>query len=185
VEVGVYGANFKLLPGGGTAAAPAALSGPVNQFRDFAEDFQYQFIGDEHLFSVAGTRIHESMRLDASFAAGAVSNPRDDLTTIRATGTYYFRRKYGASVSHFSTTGSIDPGLYPAGPAPGVITSANGSPDTKGWIAELNYLPWLNTKLSLQYTTYTQFNGGNSNYDGFGRNASANGTAYLLLWLNF
>jgi hypothetical protein len=184
-EVGVYGANFKLLPGGGTTDAPAALSGPVNQFRDVAEDFQYQFIGDEHLFSVTGTRIHESMRLNASFAVGAVSNPRDDLTTIRVTGTYYYHRKLGASISHFATTGSTDPGLYPAAPAPGVITSANGSPDTKGWIGELNYLPWLNTKLSLQYTTYTQFNGGSSNYDGFGRNASANGSTYLLLWLTF
>jgi hypothetical protein len=66
-----------------------------------------------------------------------------------------------------------------------VITSANGSPDTRGWIAELNYLPWLNTKLSLQFTKYTQFNGGDSNYDGFGRNASANGSTYLLLWLTF
>jgi hypothetical protein len=100
-------------------------------------------------------------------------------------GTYYFRRKYGGSISHFSTTGSVDPGLYPAGPAPGVITSANGSPNTRGWIAELNYLPWLNTKLSLQFTKYTQFNGGDSNYDGFGRNASANGSTYLLLWLTF
>ena len=66
-----------------------------------------------------------------------------------------------------------------------MITSANGSPDTKGWIGELDYLPWLNTKLSLQYTTYTQFNGGSSNYDGFHRNASANGSTYLLLWLTF
>jgi len=185
VEVGAYGANFKLLPGGGSVGTPAALSGPVNAFKDIAEDVQYQFIGDEHLFSVSGTRIHESMKLDASFAAGAVSKPSDDLTTIRATGTYYFRRKYGATISYFTTTGSVDPGLYPAGAAPGVITSANGSPDTKGWIAELNYLPWLNTKLSLQYTTYTKFNGGNSNYDGFGRNASANGSTYLLLWLTF
>ena len=185
IEVGAYGANFKLLPGGGSAGTPAALSGPVNQFKDIAEDFQYQFIGDEHMFSLAGTRIHESMQLNASFAALAVSNPSDDLTTLRVTGTYYFRHKFGASISHFSTTGSVDPGLYPAGAAPGVVTSANGSPDTKGWIAELNYLPWLNTKLSLQYTTYTQFNGGNSNYDGFGRNASANGSTYLLLWLTF
>jgi hypothetical protein len=185
LELGVYGASFKLLPGGGSVSAPASLSGPVNQFRDIAEDFQYQFIGDQHLISVSGTRIHESMQLDASFAAMAVSNPRDDLTTTRVTGTYYFRRKFGATISHFSTTGSVDPGLYPAGAAPGVVTSANGSPDTKGWIAELNYLPWLNTKLSLQYTTYSQFNGGSSNYDGFGRNASANGSAYLLLWLTF
>ena len=185
LEIGVYGASFKLFPGGGSTASPASLSGAVNQFRDVAEDFQYQFIGDEHLFGLNGTRIHESMHLNASFAAGAVSNPRDELTTTRVTGTYYFRRKYGGSISHFSTTGNVDAGLYPAGPAPGVITSANGSPDTKGWIGELNYLPWLNTKLSLQYTTFTQFNGGRSNYDGFGRNASANGSTFLLLWLTF
>lgn len=185
LEIGVYGATFKLLPGGGSVGAPASLSGPVNEFKDIAEDLQYQFVGDEHLFSLAATHIHEAMRLDASFAAGATTNPSDNLTTTRLIGTYYFRRKYGGSISHFSTTGSVDPGLYPAGPAPGVITSANGSPDTRGWIAELNYLPWLNTKLSLQYTTYTQFNGGNSNYDGFGRNASANGSTYLLLWLTF
>jgi hypothetical protein len=185
LEIGVYGATFKLLPGGGSVGAPASLSGPVNEFKDIAEDLQYQFIGDEHVFSLAATHIHEAMSLNASFADGATTNPSDSLTTTRVIGTYYFRRKYGGSISHFSTTGSVDAGLYPAGPAPGVITSANGSPDTKGWVAELNYLPWLNTKLSLQYTTYTQFNGGNSNYDGFGRNASANGSTYLLLWLTF
>ncbi len=185
LELGVYGATFKLFPGGGSSTAPALLSGPVNQFQDIAEDFQYQYIGEEHLFSLAGTRIHESMQLDASFAAGAVTNPKDDLSTTRVTGTYYFRRKFGGSISHFSTTGSVDTGLYPGGPSPGVITSANGSPDTKGWIIEANYLPWLNTKLSLQYTTYTEFNGGSNNYDGFGRNASANGSTFLLLWLTF
>jgi hypothetical protein len=66
-----------------------------------------------------------------------------------------------------------------------VITSANGSPDTKGWIAELNYLPWLNTKISLQFTAYSEFNGAGRNYDGLGRNASANGSTYLLLWFAF
>ena len=30
-----------------------------------------------------------------------------------------------------------------------------------------------------------KFNGGSSNYDGFGRNASANDSTYLLLWLSF
>ncbi len=185
LEVGVYGADFKLFPGGGSTSAPAALTGPVNEFKDLAEDLQYQYIGDQHLFTLAATRIHESLQLNASFLAGAVTNPNDDLTTTRVIGTYYFRRKFGGSISHFQTTGSVDPGLYPTGAAPGVITSANGSPDTKGWIVEANYLPWLNTKISLQYTTYTEFNGGSSNYDGFGRNASANGSTYLLLWLAF
>jgi len=185
IEIGPYGADFKLYPGGGTATAPALLSGPSNEFKDLAEDVQYQYIGDQHIFSLAATRIHENMHLDASFAAGAVNNPSDDLTTTRFVATYYYKRKWGGSVSHFQTTGSTDAGLYPNGPAPGVLTSANGSPDTRGWILEANYLPWLNTKLSLQYITYNQFNGGNTNYDGFGRNASGNGSTYLLLWLAF
>jgi len=73
--------DFQTLPGGGTSAAPSVLSGPVNEFKDLAEDLQYQFIGDEHLFSLAATRIHESMRLDASFASGTAANRSDDLTT--------------------------------------------------------------------------------------------------------
>jgi len=40
-------------------------------------------------------------------------------------------------------------------------------------------------KLSLQYTAYSKFNGGSSNYDGFGRNASDNNTAYALLWFAY
>jgi hypothetical protein len=185
LEIGAYGAEFKLYPGGGSTAAPAALTGPVNQFNDIAEDLQYQFIGEEQIVTVAATHIHESMHLNASLASGASANPSDQLNTTRITATYYFRRRYGVTVGHFATTGSIDPGLYPGGTAPGVITSANGSPDTAGWIAQLNYLPWLNTKLSLQYTRYDQFNGGTLNYDGFGRNAAANDTTYLLLWLAF
>jgi len=127
------------------------------------------------------------MTLDASFAAGASANPANDLTTTRFWATYYFRRRIGGTVGYFSTTGSTDTGLYPA-PLPGdpgVVTSANGSPDTRGWIAELNYLPWLNVKLSAQYTWYSKFNGAGTNYDGVGRNASDNNALYLLLWFAY
>jgi hypothetical protein len=182
LEIGVYGATFKLYPGGGTAAAPVLLSGPANEFRDVAEDFQYQYIGDEQLFSLTGTRIHEAMSLDSSFAAGASTNPSDDLTTTRIIATYYYHRRYGGSLAHFATSGSTDVLLYPV---IGVVGSANGSPNTSGWMAEFNYMPWLNTKVSLQYTSYDKFNGSSSNYDGAGRNASANNVLYLLLWFNF
>ncbi len=182
IEVGFYGADFKLLPGGGVP-----LRGPVNRFKDVAEDVQYQFVGEEHLLTIAGTRIHESMTLDASFAAGASANPANDLTTTRAWATYYFRRRIGGTVGYFSTSGSTDSGLYPATApgAPGVVTSANGSPDTRGWIAEVNYLPWLNVKISAQYTWYSKFNGAGTNYDGVGRNASDNNALYLLLWFAY
>jgi hypothetical protein len=184
LELGAYGAQFRLYPGAG-----APLRGPLNRFNDVAVDFQYQFVGDEHQVTVSGTRIHESMTLDASFASGSSANPSDTLTTTRLWATYYYRRHVGATVGYFSTTGSTDAGLYPSStgisPEPGVITSANGSPDTRGWIAELNYLPWLNVKLSAQYTWYSKFNGAGSNYDGVGRNASDNNTLYLLLWFAY
>ena len=179
IEVGAYGGDFKLLPGGGTP-----LRGPFNRFKDVAEDLQYQFVGEEHLVTVAGTRIHESMSLDASFATGGSANPTNTLTTTRLWATYYYRRRIGGTLGYFSTTGSVDTGLYSATP-PDVVTSANGSPDTRGWIAEVNYLPWLNVKLSAQYVGYTKFNGGSSNYDGVGRNASDNNSLYLLLWFAY
>jgi len=181
-EVGAYGAQFRLYPGGG-----APLSGPVNRFNDVAEDFQYQFVADEHQVTLAGTHIHESMTLDA----GGSANPKNNLSTNRFWATYYYRRKLGGTVGYFSTTGSSDSVLYPAvaengaGVNQGVIVSANGSPDTRGWLAEVNYLPWLNVKISAQYTAYNKFNGAGSNYDGLGRSASDNNTWYLLLWFAY
>jgi hypothetical protein len=185
LEIGAYGADFKFFPGGGNVATPTLLSGPVNQFQDVAEDIQYQFIGENQLLSVQATRIHESAHLDASYAAGVSANPSDDLTTTRVNATYYYRRRFGATLSRFSTSGSVDAGLYPAGAAPGVVTSANGGPDTRGWIAELDFLPWLNTKLTLQYTHYNEFNGGAHNYDGVGRNAADNNSIYAVAWVSF
>jgi hypothetical protein len=185
LEIGAYGATFKLVPGGGSPASPTTLQGPTNRFQDVAEDVQYQFLGDSHIFSLAATHIHEAQTLDASFLAGTSANPKDDLTTSRATGTYFYRRKWGGSASYFSTTGSVDGVLYPLGSAPGVTTSANGSPNTTGWILEADYLPWLNVKLSVQYTGYTKFNGGGNNYDGFGRKAGDNNTLYVAAWLAY
>jgi hypothetical protein len=185
LEFGGYGATFKLLPGGGSAGSPTTLTGPTNRFQDIAEDVQYQFLGDTHIFSIAATHIHEKQTLDASFEAGTSANQKDHLTTSRVAATYFYRRKWGGSGSYFSTTGSVDPNLYGIGSSPGVTTSANGSPDTRGWIVEGDYLPWLNVKLSVQYTSYSKFNGGRSNYDGYGRNASDNNTVYVAAWLAY
>ena len=195
IMFGTYGTQMKLFPGAG-----APLSGPTNHFNDRAIDAQYQLVADIHSFTVAGTRIHESMDLEASFPTAA-ANSRDTLTTSRLWATYYYRRMYGATLGWFSTTGTTDPVLYPAingfsaanpacasAPAPaacGVAASASGSPDTKGWIAELDYVPWMNVKFSVQYTAYKKFNGADTNYDGFGRNASDNNTLFVLGWFAF
>ncbi len=189
IEVGVYGADFRLFPGGSSAGSAAPLNGLTNDFRDIAEDLQYQYLGDQHLFSITATRIRETMQLDAAYAAGATARAANDLTTLRINGTYYFRHKIGATVGYFSTKGSSDPGLYPSivlGTSDaGVVTSAANAPDTAGTVFEVNYLPWLNTKFSVQYTAYSKFNGGSDNYDGAGRAAKDNNTLYFLAWLAY
>jgi hypothetical protein len=186
VEVGAYGLDVRLLPGG-APGAPVPLQRPYNRFKDVAEDFQYQFVDDAHLVTVAGTRIHESMHLGATFAAQGSANATNDLTTSRLWATYYWRRRLGGTIGVFSTSGTSDTGLYPGSPDGllGVVTSASGSPNTRGWMAEVNYLPWLNAKLSVQYTAYTKFNGARTNYDGVGRNASDNNSLYFLLWFAY
>ncbi|MGA8005596.1 MAG: cytochrome C [Burkholderiales bacterium] len=177
-QIGAYGVDAKLFPGGG-----AALSGPTNRYNDVAFDTQYQYIGDEHLLSVMATYIKEKQTLDASALAGA-SNPSDDLKTLRIGASYYYHRKYGAALGYFSTTGSEDALLYaPTGTA--VTDFANNKPDSKGWTGELDWVPYENTKFALQYTMYNKFNGGDTNYDGMGRNAKDNNTLYLLGWINF
>ena len=66
-----------------------------------------------------------------------------------------------------------------------MIGSANGDPKTSGFIGEVDLNPWENTRLGLQYIGYSNFNGGSTNYDGFGRNASGNNTMFLFCWLAF
>lgn len=184
LSVGLYGATFKLLPGADDAGAHP-LSGPYNEFKDHALDFQYQYIGERHLFSMAGTRIKEDMTLNATYAAGGSEHLSDHLTTSRINAIYYYQRKYGGTVGLFSTTGSRDAGLYPLGAPPGVISSATGLPDTTGRSLELDYMPWLNTRLAVLATWYSKFNGAGSNYDGYGRSAGDNNSLYFLVWFNY
>jgi hypothetical protein len=194
-EVGTYGARFKLYPGGGNA-----LSGLTNNYTDVAGDFQFQFIGEKNIATWKGTYVKENQSLDASSALGG-SNPTDWLSYLSTDFTYWYNRKYGATVGYLSTKGSTDPLLYPSAPTlcaanscagiaagtpgaipVGVTNSANSNPTTNAWVTELNYMAWLNVKFVLQYTHYTKFNGGASNYDGVGRNAKDNDTTYLLMW---
>jgi hypothetical protein len=177
LEVGTFGLDASTHPGAGTP-----LQGPTNKYKDAAADVQYQFIGENHFFTFLGTYIHESQTLDASILDGFAANDKNHLNTVKATGEYYYKRLIGGTVSHFSTTGGSDPVLY--APA-AVVGSANGSPNTNGYILEVDYLPWLNTKLQAQYIDYQKFNGGTTNYDGSGRSASYNNTVYLLLWIAF
>ena len=78
--------------------------------------------------------------------------------------------------------------------APGSLSGSNsGSPDSGGYRLQAEYVPfgklnsparpWLNLRLGLQYTGYTKFNGGSTDYNGDGRNASDNNTLFAFFWV--
>ncbi len=177
LEFGTYGISAKIHPGNGIP-----LQGLTDRYRDTAVDAQYQFIGEDHLFTLLTTYIYENQSLDASFTNQLAANPTDNLKTFKLVGEYYYQRTIGGSLAYIATSGSTDNVLY----APAAVTgSANFSPQSQAIIGEINYLPFLNTKLQLQYTHYDKFNGASSNYDGSGRSASNNDTLYGLVWINF
>jgi hypothetical protein len=183
LELGTYGLYAKISPEGRT-------SGPTDAFTDIALDAQYQYIGRKHILTAETTWIHEDQDWDASFPLGNTARRSLFLNTFRASINYYYYGsfgKLGGTGAYFSTTGRSDALLYAPDPLDG---SKTGSPDSSGFVLELDYLrlqitQFFSLKASLQYTLYTEFNGSHSNYDGFGRDASDNNTLYFLLWFMF
>ncbi len=105
-----------------------------------------------------------------------------NLNSFKIVGNYYLDQQFGFSLGYFSITGDGDAAFY----APAEFSgSSTGMPDSRGVIAEFDFLPWLNTKFSVQYIAYNKFNGSGDNYDSAGRNASDNNSFYLLAWLAF
>jgi hypothetical protein len=181
--VGTYGLRVNRFPDNTIAGTP------TDQYTDYAVDAQFQSVSGVHTYTAQAAYIWEKQDYKASFPAGAIgagpapSNATDNLQTFKLKGTYYYQRKYGATVAYFNTTGSTDTGLY----APAAVTgSANGSPNSNGYILELNYLPVQNVRLMLQYTGFWKFNGGSAGYDGVGtRNARDNNLLFANVWVAF
>lgn len=169
LEVGAYGIHLKSTPG--------AVSGPEDSYTDFGPDFQYDRVFGKDVLSVRGTYVRENSDLPASLAVGAVAQAGNHLNSANANVEYHLGNRYSAALGWFDVTGTTDPVLF----APAAVSgSANGSPKSAGLIANLSWWPAQNLDLAAQYTAYTSFNGGDTNYDGSGRNASANNTLYLL-----
>jgi len=174
--VGAYGLSADLLPGDG-----APLVGDTNKYNDVAGDLQYEksFGDGDTSLAVHSTYIHETQKLNATFGGGGSDNLNDDLNTFRADATFIYKREYSGSLGYFSTTGKTDATLYG--------DNRTGKPDSSGLTAELAWMPWLNTKLAVDYTAYTKFDGASKDYSlvDTGRNASDNNTLFVYAWLIF
>ncbi len=197
-EIGIYGIQADIAPNG--------VSGvETDKYTDNAIDgfFEHPMGSDSIVFR--GTYIHEKAKLDASQPAGAASNSSDTLNTLKVNGEYHFGNNKALALGAFRTTGSTDALRYAVSPQPGSCStlipgsspavtvpvtctpapgfgSANGSPDTTGWIMQATYLPWQNVQLGLQYTLFSKFNGSSTNYDNLGRDAKDNNTLYGYAW---
>jgi hypothetical protein len=146
-------------------------------------DAQYQYISNPHTFTAQARYIRERQNFNSSFAQGLTANQNDTLNTTSVKATYYYEHQYGVTVSRFSSGGSADALLYPSGAVSG---SGSGSPDSRGYVAELDYLPLQNVRLMLQYVAYSTFNGGRAGYDGAtARSPRDNNSLFFNLWVAF
>lgn len=175
-EVGVFGLDEHSVPAGN----PVSLSGNLDHLTDVGVDAQYQYVSQEHCFTLKGSEIWENQGWDYSNtvpAAILAANPSDNLRSFKLDATYYYNRMIGATVGYFSTTGSADSVLY--------ASNASATPDTEGFIGEINFVPWYNTKFGIQYVYFTKFNGSTDNYDGNGSFATDNDTLAVYAWLMY
>lgn len=173
--LGTYGFIAKVYPSG--------VSGPTNHYTDVAVDAQVEQRSGSATWIGRGTYIHERQRLDATFESGEAERADQTLSTARASVAFLPSEKYSFTFGYFQTSGSSDELLYASAP---VFGSANGSPNTAGAIGEFNFNAWLNTRLGLQYTAFTRFNGASQQYDtNRGRNAADNNTLFLYTWWAF
>lgn len=158
------------------------VSGPTDSRTDVGIDAQWeQKLGSGYLVT-RGTWIDESANLEASLLNEGVSAAKSSLKTFKLNASYYPKQWISVSLGYFQSSGTTDTLQYLPDPVSGSVT---GSPNSNGVVTEIDYNPWQNTRLGLQYTWYTKFNGSATDYDGTGRNASANNTLYLFAWLVF
>ncbi|HEC29539.1 MAG TPA: hypothetical protein ENI65_08135 [Gammaproteobacteria bacterium] len=147
--VGTYGMQVKLYD---NASTPVAGQ---DKYRDIAIDTQYEhFVADsDDLISVHATYTHEKQTLGMS-APG--TSPK--LKSLRLDGTYHWGHRVAATLGYNQNSGN------------------SGAYDDNAWTGQISYLPWLNTKFTIQYTAYTKLAGVTST-------ASDNNTLLLQAWL--
>ncbi len=172
LEIGTYGIHMK--------SSPGAITGLEDSYTDWAADFQYDrtlpsLKGD--VLSFRGTYIRENSSLIASVNEGAAAFVSHHLNTAQANVEYHFGTRVSATAGFFDVTGTADPLLFAPAPVSG---SANGSPQSNGYLINLSWWPVQNIDLAFQYTGYLRFNGAATNYDDAGRNANGNNSVYLL-----
>ena len=154
-DIGAYTMSADMVEGKNVSDTTASKSSVT----DVGVDGQYQILNGTTTFTG---------RL--SYQSEKINNPGNiglDFTKVNKTslsGTYFYDRMYGGSLGYVVDSGDAATG--------------GTKPDSSYFIAEADYLPWLNTKFSLQYTAYNKINNVTSH-------ASDANTLYALAWFMF
>jgi hypothetical protein len=183
VSLGIFGLAPRLYPGNDRSAGS-------NSYKDFGYDATYAYgEGGPHSFNAHVSYIKEDQQLHASNALGEAAGADHTLDQLKFNVEYAYQQTYVAALGLFDSSGTRDTALYAPNPVDG---SANGRPDSRGYVLEADWVPWgkltskaqpwMNLRVGVQYTGYDKFNGGDRNYDGFGRSASDNNTLFLYAW---
>jgi hypothetical protein len=106
------------------------------------------------------------------------SNANNKTNSFMSKISYVYNATYGAAVAFQNITGTADT-FY----GTNAVTGAALNPNSAAWIPSIWYQPLQNIRLTYQYTAFTKYNGGTTNYNGLGTNASANNASWLYLWV--
>jgi len=152
----------------------SGISGALDKFVDMGVDVQFERTMPLGTFSLHSSYIFENeTRGDV---ADLTASTKYNFQAFKADANLFLKNGCGATLGYFNNTGSADVANFPNG---------TNKPNSNGFIFQLEYLPWYNTKFAAQYVAYQKFDGSSTNYDGLGRNAANNNTIYLLAWLSF
>ncbi len=164
IEIGTFGISSKQYFNG--------ISGSTDEFTDLGFDVQYQRSLTVGYFSLHSSFINENEKRNLSLSTSEKLN----FNSFKIDGNLYFKNGINATLAYFNSWGTQDPDI---------VESLTNKPNSNGLIAQLGYMPWYNTRFTIQYTIFNKLDGSSSNYDGSGRSASNNNTLYLLAWINF
>jgi hypothetical protein len=183
--VGTFGMAANIRPG-------RTFGVGTDKITDIGVDTQYQWIGDVHAITARASYIYEKQQLDATFyGLGASANPSNKLRSLNVSASYIYDHMISLTGGYFQLTGSPDAIAYG--------NNANFSPNSKGWIADIAYLPfskgapgpwpWFNTRIGVSYTWWTKFDGGKYDIDPVQcpgcRNAKDNNTLLVYAFTAF
>ena len=152
--VGAYGLQATLY-----ATDPDAFyAGPADKYNDVAIDSQYihPLANSSHTISAHASYTSEKQTLDLTDPGNSPT-----LKSLRLDGTFHWGYHVAASLAYAVNSGSNVGDAY----------------NDKAWTLQASYLPWQNTKFTVQYVKYTELAGMTDS------NATDNNTLMLQGWL--